>query len=331
MENISCLTSNSTRNQSNKLYTQTEVVVLTILFCIALIGHSLILIKLIFYNKKHPLFNSNSQHRMSFYLINLSLADISVALMSILPQIIWRYHVVFWSQSDFVCKTTVFIQLVPIYASTIILIIMSHDRYVHLNKPRSCQNWSCKKAMIKISLAWFVAILISSPQLFLYKIIQVPFNATTNVSTCYVDWNSFSLSINWELIYIMYHLILQYFLPIILLIYYFTRIFLNVSPNRRKRTKETIDLIFKKSNSEYSNESNPKQLRRSFSESRLKTSKLTFTIVLTFILCGLPFYSFTFINVIFRESLKCIDLKGINIGIYLFIYLYQIIFYFKEI
>ena len=97
--------------------------------------------------------------------------------------------------------------------------------------------------MIKICLAWFVAILISSPQLFLYKIIQVPFNATTNVSTCYADWNSFSLSINWELIYIMYHLILQYFLPIILLIYYFTRIFLNVSPNRRNKTKETIDLI----------------------------------------------------------------------------------------
>ena len=169
MENISCLTSNSTKNNNNKLYTQTEVIVLTILFCIALIGHSLILIKLIFYNKKHPLFNSNSQHRMSFYLINLSLADISVALMSILPQIIWRYHVVFWSQSDFVCKTTVFIQLVPIYASTIILIVMSHDRYVHLNKPRSCRNWSCKKAMIKICLAWFVAILISSPQLFLYK------------------------------------------------------------------------------------------------------------------------------------------------------------------
>jgi hypothetical protein len=49
---------------------------------------------------------------------------------------------------------------------------------------------------------------------------------------------------------------------------------------------------------------------------RIKTFKLTLTIVLTFIVCGLPFYSSTLINVLFRDELKNYNLYGINISNY---------------
>ena len=55
---------------------------------------------------------------------------------------------------------------------------------------------------------------------------------------------------------------------------------------------------------------------------RIKTFKLTLTIVLTFIVCGLPFYSSTLINVLFREELKSYNLYGINISNYNFNYLF---------
>ncbi len=87
-----------------------EIIVLLILFFFALIANILVILKLLCFNK-HPMFNQKSQRRMSFYLINISIADICVAIMSILPQIIWRYYIFFWSESQIVCKLTAFIQV----------------------------------------------------------------------------------------------------------------------------------------------------------------------------------------------------------------------------
>ena len=87
-----------------------EIIVLLFLFFFALIGNFLVIIKLLCYNK-NPMFNKKSQKRMSFYLINISIADICVAMFSILPQIIWRYYIFFWSESQIICKFTAFIQV----------------------------------------------------------------------------------------------------------------------------------------------------------------------------------------------------------------------------
>lgn len=112
MDNYSNFSLNDTGHYAAfKTYTTIEVTILSILFCFALIGNSLVIIKLVFFGKKNPLFNKNSQNRMSFYMINLSIADICVALLSILPQIIWRYNILFWSKSNVVCKLTTFLQV----------------------------------------------------------------------------------------------------------------------------------------------------------------------------------------------------------------------------
>lgn len=90
----------------DEILTRIEVLVLIVLFIATLVGNIGVIIILLFFNgkSKKSCFSYNNVSRMSFYIINLSLADISVALLSILPQIIWRYSVVFWASSQFVCK-----------------------------------------------------------------------------------------------------------------------------------------------------------------------------------------------------------------------------------
>jgi hypothetical protein len=53
----------------------------------------------------------NKIPRMSFYIIHLSIADMSVALLSILPQIVWRKSVLFFASSQFLCKFVTFAQV----------------------------------------------------------------------------------------------------------------------------------------------------------------------------------------------------------------------------
>ena len=97
----------------DEILTRIEVLVLIILFISTLVGNISVIIILLFFNNKSKksCFSYNNVSRMSFYIINLSLADISVAMLSIFPQIIWRYSVLFWASSQFVCKSVTYGQV----------------------------------------------------------------------------------------------------------------------------------------------------------------------------------------------------------------------------
>lgn len=118
--NTSLISSNDFR-----LYTNVEVTILSILFVIALVGNLLVILKLTFFRHKNPLFNTKSQTRMSFFIVNLCFADLCVAFTSILPQAIWRYNNVFWSTSDLICKLTTFLQVSLIKIIFTLLLIIT--------------------------------------------------------------------------------------------------------------------------------------------------------------------------------------------------------------
>lgn len=91
---------------ANVTVTKIEVIVLTSLFILTIAGNLIVILILLLY-RTHP---SRTVSRMSFYIIHLSIADFCVAIMSILPQIIWRSSVLF---SDFkiLCKMVTFSQV----------------------------------------------------------------------------------------------------------------------------------------------------------------------------------------------------------------------------
>lgn len=86
---------------------EVEVVIMSTLFALTLVGNLIVIFILLFYRKSGK---KTFLSRMSFYIIHLSLADITVAFLSILPQIIWRNRIVL-DQNQALCKFVVFSQV----------------------------------------------------------------------------------------------------------------------------------------------------------------------------------------------------------------------------
>ena len=91
----------------------------------------------------------------------------------------------------------------------------------------SC-SWSYKSASVGILIAWLAAALISSPQLLLFRVQEVTVRNETH-RTCYAEWKQKSH----EFSYILFHASTQFFIPLVILIVFYTKIFLAVSQNIR--------------------------------------------------------------------------------------------------
>jgi len=370
-ENSSVL--NKTPNIIEEFRSSVEVTTLTVLFFLTIIGNASVIVLLMLFNKKRNKGSSQtSVSRMSFYIIHLSIADISVAFMSILPQILWRNSVIFMN-SQFLCKLVTFTQIFSVYASTFVLIVMAYDRYTCICSPIKSCLWNNKSALVEIGIAWLLAAIISSPQLFLFKIQNVQVNNVT-VETCYVKWGSKYR----EALYLIFHTSTQFIVPLIILIFFYTNIFLTVAKNKHfktvrlsfesqgqnsstktdsprsrlrsdsQRSQNTNNSALKSSlkyskdvnnsNDPNSNQSllnqnkhninnsnaedsiviwrrrpsydsKPKSLRHNYSKkvftkSKMKTLKLTLTVVIAYVLCSLPFYISTLFIFIIGSSIK---------------------------
>lgn len=336
-----------------KMNTRVHLIALTVFFVLTLIGN-LIVILIIIFSKTNKSFclSFNNVSRMSFYIFNLSIADINVAIMSILPQIFEIDNVFFLSNLASACKIVKFAQVFSVYASTYVLIQMGIDRYNCICKPIKSFIWTPKNASYGIILSWLIAALFASPQLFIFSIKH---NEAVLGDTCFASFGEKG-NPNWERAYVIYHALLQFFIPLFILIFLYTKIFIAVSnivsskkaslrmsnnPAVSISATETTDYNRKskfQSNSstkldynkciDYTNRINEKipmfkhkklalpmnersltsssisinretQIRQNITKkslyilakSKIKTFKLTLTVVLTFILCTLPFYT----------------------------------------
>nr|QVK46039.1 G protein-coupled receptor [Proales similis] len=347
--------SNQTEIKSllNERQTRIEVTTLSLLFTLTVIGNLTVVLVLVFFNQRKARgFHLRNITRMSFYIINLSLADLNVAFLSILPQLIWRISVVFQS-SQILCKLVTFVQLFSVYASTFILIVMAYDRYTCICKPMKSCSWTYKSASAQVFLAWALAALFSSPQLILYNVKTFYFQDKIPIETCHISWPSRL----YEGVYILFHATSQFILPLFILIFFYTKIFITVANNinykrasvrfyfpkpdenedkkparaqsiRRQsnhsasindnnRLNVEIIPMLKTGQSRRVNSSvisidssivHQPPLRQNFSSQRLnkskiKTLKLTLTVVIAYILCTMPFYLAVSVHFLFRIEL----------------------------
>ncbi|CAF1052141.1 unnamed protein product [Brachionus calyciflorus] len=217
---------------NNEYLTRIEVVLLATLFVLTIIGNLTVILIILMYrslsNNRSRWFKLNKNiSRMSFYIIHLSIADFNVAFMSILPQLIWRSSVIF-NHSHFLCKFVAFSQVFSVYASTFILIVMAYDRFKCICWPIKSCSWNYRNASLPIIMAWILAGLVASPQIFLFKI-QPLFARDKLVETCSVKW----ASKRQETSYILYHLATQFVIPFLILTFLYSKIFFTVSKNIR--------------------------------------------------------------------------------------------------
>ena len=192
---------------------------------------------------------------------------------------------------------------------------MAFDRYSSICR---FNNWNLKTAWLSILLVWFLSVLFAAPQLFLFKIQSLNENIT--IETCSINWQNNKIH---ETIYILYYALIQFFIPCLLLVYFYSKVFLKISKySRLKRSENSLyassttqdHLMDSNTNiykckieeKNYFIQRNSKRLikKNYISDTKLKALKLTLVIVITFIFCSIPFYTGVLANVFFGDYLS---------------------------
>ncbi|XP_052830198.1 octopressin receptor isoform X2 [Octopus bimaculoides] len=274
-----------------------EIMVLCILCFMALFGNAVVLIVLRI--KKTTL------TRMQLLIVYLSVTDISVALFHILPTIILKINVYFLGDIS-ACRVYQFITVAELYASSFVLIVTALDRYISICHPLAAHMWTNRRVHMTTALALFLALMCSLPQL---DAVLVDFhggklcrpNLTTELANIAYSWWAFCS---------------VFFVPLLLLIFFYGRICFVVWQSMRGRectqsvgssaSRYVRKPIKCRISSQTSSENrvknysdarekdssrNPRAICRGVSKSKIKTIKLTFSVVACFIICYTPFFT----------------------------------------
>ncbi|GLV39252.1 Crustacean cardioactive peptide receptor [Carabus blaptoides fortunei] len=140
-------------------YKTEQFTILWILFVTIVIGNSAVLLTLTF--------NKSRKSRMNFFIKQLAIADLTVGLISVLTDIIWRMTVT-WHAGNVACKLIRFLQATVTYSSTYVLVALSIDRYDAITHPMNFTG-SWRRARALVISAWIISIIFSIPEIFLFE------------------------------------------------------------------------------------------------------------------------------------------------------------------
>jgi neuropeptide S receptor 1 len=234
----------------------------------------------------------------------------------VLTDIIWRITVS-WEAGYIACKLIKFTQCLTTYASTYVLVALSIDRYDAIKHPMNFSG-SWKRAKILVVSAWLLSALFSTPQIFLYELAEVqgeyysdikallsasqaamkisstPFSGRTQ---CWIDlgeawcWQVY-MTLVALVLFILPALIISLCYAIIVKTIWENGTYLGASRNFRgkQQSKGAHD-------DEDERESRRASSRGIIPKAKVKTIKMTFVIVIVFILCWSPYIVFDLLQV----------------------------------
>jgi len=110
---------------------------------------------------------SGQRFYYGYFLMNLALADLAVALLCI-PFTVAYYETGVWPFGVLLCKLVPTLQVTSVSASIFTLTVMTYERYQAIVRPLKAQV-SKRKVLVSLSLVWVFAFISASPELFAYK------------------------------------------------------------------------------------------------------------------------------------------------------------------
>ncbi|KAK7501171.1 hypothetical protein BaRGS_00007656 [Batillaria attramentaria] len=106
----------------------------------------------------------------NFFLVNLAIADLLVALFCI-PITVARYVYQVWVFGDAMCKAVGYLQGISIVASVLTILCMAFDRYFAIRHPmKNRQIFTVRRVKQLVTITWFLAALLVIPVLVVRKV-----------------------------------------------------------------------------------------------------------------------------------------------------------------
>ncbi|XP_059152337.1 cephalotocin receptor 2-like [Physella acuta] len=310
--NLQAETDNSTNQTTDgrdESLVKIEVIVQSITLALAIIGNSCVLTALARRGK--------AGSRMHLFIFHLSIADLLVAVFNTMPQLIWDITGPFYG-GDLLCRFVMFMQVYVMYLSTYMLVMTAIDRYRAVCHPLSAFNASSRTTLYSMIItAYVLSGIFSLPQIIIFKYQQ-------NDKGAYDCSDNFSPM--WTLhLYVMIFTFAVYFVPLGILIFAYISICFTIwkkyktAENERKlmlirsdsslankniyshhvanavvcRQKGAIDRrpnIIRRSRPAPASTTPRSHSLRGFSRAKMKTVKLTFVVIVAYIVCWSPFF-----------------------------------------
>ncbi|XP_060521965.1 cardioacceleratory peptide receptor-like isoform X2 [Cylas formicarius] len=229
------------------------------------------------------LFGRSRKSRMNYFITHLAFADLSVGLISVLTDIIWRITVS-WNAGNVACKIIRFLQVLVTYGSTYVLVALSIDRYDAITHPMKFSG-SWKRAKCLIIAAWLFSVLFSIPILILYEEKSIQ-----NQLQC---WIEFQHQWQWK-IYMVLVSVTLFIVPALIITTCYAVIIVTIwakgAPSFARNRRNDHD----RPGSDNSRRASSRGL---IPRAKVKTVKITFVIVTVFILCWSPYIIFDLLQV----------------------------------
>ncbi|MCI4375180.1 hypothetical protein PGIGA_G00106380 [Pangasianodon gigas] len=206
--------------------------------------------------------------RMRVFVLHLCLADLTVAFFQVCPQLLWDITDRFVGP-DLVCRLVKYLQVVGMFASTYMIVVMTVDRYQAVCNPMGTLQRRRARWNLPVCIAWVVSLVGALPQIFIFSRVQV----APGVFDC---WAQFVQP--WGLkAYVTWTTLVIFALPVLTVIACQVCICRAVQLSLRMKTHREG----------CSSASSVLGL----SKARIKTVKMTVVIVLVYVACWAPFFT----------------------------------------
>lgn len=252
--------------QRDEHLAQVEIALLSIIFITAGILNFGVL--LVLWKRRKQL------SRMRVFVLHLCVADLVVAFFQVCPQLMWDITDRFVGP-DSLCRLVKYLQIVGMFASTYMIVVMTMDRYQAICKPMVTFQRRRARCNGPVCAAWCVSLILSLPQIFIFSRVEV----APGVYDCWAQfikpWGPRA--------YVTWTTLVIFVLPILTVTVCQVRICRTVHLNFQMKTHHDGEGV------------RPLPSRTSnvtgVSKARVKTVKMTVVIVLTYIICWAPFFT----------------------------------------
>jgi len=148
----------------NEEIAKIEITVLTLTFLVAVAGNVSVLLA----TSRTP----RKRSRVHLFIKHLSLADLVVAFFQVLPQLCWKITFRFYGP-DVLCRVVKHLQVLGMFASTYMMVMMTLDRYIAVCHPLQTLRQPTRRAYTMIASTWLCSLALSLPQLFIFSLSEV--------------------------------------------------------------------------------------------------------------------------------------------------------------
>ncbi|NWS97012.1 V1BR protein, partial [Mionectes macconnelli] len=261
-----------------------EVGVLGTILAVATVGNAGVLLAL--YRQRRKM------SRMHLFILHLGLSDLGVALFQVLPQLIWKVTYRFLGP-DPLCRAVKYLQVLSMFASTYMLIVMTLDRYLAVCHPLHTLQQPTRQAYAMVGATWLLSCLLSLPQVFIFSLREV--RQGSGVLDCWADfgypWGARA--------YITWTTLCIFVLPVGVLTVCYGLICYEICKNLKGKTQSgapgTGGSAGAAPPAPFPPEKGGQPSRvssvRTISRAKIRTVKMTFVIVAAYVACWAPFFS----------------------------------------